>query len=130
MRVTSLFEPVLLLLQANQQTNERSLWKEVGYKQNMPPGWHLQVRLPVSESAETLPLKFTLLLHSQAAGISQSTGEKVIANCRQAEVRSLKAAYNKQVLRADGGGGGGGGVLEKEGRRVHDTGEERLNKAL
>lgn len=46
-----------------------------------------------------------LFPHSQAAGIGATAGEKVTVICRRLGVRSLKAAYNKQVLPAEGGGG-------------------------
>lgn len=64
-------------------------------------------------SCGLLLLKFKLLLHSQVAEICSSAGEKVTAICRRVGVCSLKAAYNKQVLPADGGRSCGGWLLEK-----------------
>lgn len=63
-------------------------------------------------------LKFKLFLLSQAAGICSSAGEKVTAICQWAGVRSLKAAYNKQVLPVAGSSSSSEWFLEKKRKRT------------
>ncbi len=82
----------------------------------------------MKNSCGLLLLKFKLLLHSQAAEICSSAGEKVTAICRRVGVCSLKAAYNKQVLPVEWGSSGGC-FLEKKGRLMTEE-IEPFNKAF
>lgn len=84
--------------------------------------------MAMSENAEPLLPKFKLLPHSQAAGISSSTGEKLLPATWSSLIKSslqqtgpASGRWRQQWLWLS---------FWERGQADHDTGEEHLNKAL